>query len=236
MAITYGSLRNRALNAADMVGSDFPDTSTTGNPLKMAINSSIAALYDLLLSLGHTSTHAKDATITHTTATDKFVVATDCYKIMKLVFEDTDGTHTDLVEMGMDELTDMHVGGFSIGTNDQLKWCPWDYWNTGTTKFDKYIKFSCNPASASGAMRYYYSPELPDIGTSDADVLPINIPRSWEDWLVYDIAARLHDQEETDASKCEMRREKAEQAITRACRASTKGRVHQMKDTSRRWG
>lgn len=235
---SYGNLRGRILDAADMNHTSFADTTTSGNPYRLAVNASISGLYDLLISLGFGAEQmaVQSSTITLSTSTPNFDTPSDCYKPIKLIFEDSDGVWYDLGRFGMHQLTDMHQGG-SLASNRDLLWMPWAAWVTsGSVSRIKYqVRFWASPPNTTGTMRIYYVPFLSSIGASDSDQVPLLIPPSWEDWIVYDCAAKLIDREERDSSKQEMRREKAEQIIRAAARERVLGDGGQMVDTSRRW-
>jgi hypothetical protein len=226
-SITYGVLRSRVLDAADMQASAFPDISSSGNPLKLAINESIASLYDLLLDIGWQDAFTRTAALSVTTVTDEFAAPADCYKPIRLIFEDTDGTWYPLDTFSIDQIHDNHVNGVTIENNYDLRWAPWSTYATST--FTVAIKFSANPPSTAGTFRLYYVPALATIGASDLNPFPFVVPAS-------DCAAYLLRREESDPSGCEQRRAEIEQRIRwNAKSRQQSGPGVRMIDVNRRW-
>ena len=218
MSSTLLQLRTRVLDACDMTSSGFAVTTVGTGAVDEHINASVARLYDLILD------HDYEAAIMSTALSFTADVAdcpSDFYKVIKVIWEETSESWYPLDPMSFHNLDVDRRNGGSFVDNSMLKYKHWVLYRSAegppVYQFKNQIKLSNTPLSG-GTFRLYYAPILRKM-TADIDVLPILIPISWEDYIVYDVAAYLLGREESDPSFCISQREQAKQAILAACKS-----------------
>ena len=218
MASTLLQLRTRALDACDMTNSGFAVTTVGTGAVDEQINASLARLYDLILD------HDYEAAIISSALSFIGAVAdcpTDFYKVIKVIWEESSESWYPLSPMSFHNMDVDRRNGGTVTDNSLLKYKHWVAYRSAEAppvyQFKNQILLSNTPLSG-GTFRLYYAPILRKM-TADIDVLPILIPMSWEDYIVYDVAAYLLGREESDPSTRIMMREQAKQAILAACKS-----------------
>jgi len=192
--VTLAQLRDQAIKRADMETNAHFGTAEVND----LINSSLAELYDLILS-SYEDYFVKSTPyqITLTPGTDRYALPSDFYKL-----------HGVDVQLSQSQSTWISVSPFNFSERNLYNWMPvaWNVWGLPSVKYrleGGYIAFLPTPTLPAAVARLWYSP-APTQLAADGDTF--DGVAGWTEYVVVDAAIKMKIKEEEDASELEQRK------------------------------
>lgn len=183
MAITLLELRTQARQRADMERSQF----ITDSELNIYINSSIAELYDLLITAYDSEYNISTYTFTTVTGTTSYDLPTDLYKLRGVD-----------AAIGGPEFKSVRKFTFNERNRDQF-FSGWDYNGYPTVRYrlvGSQILFAPAPDSETDIRLWY----IPLAAKLVADTDELNDLNQFAEYVIVDAAIKMLQKEESDVS------------------------------------
>ena len=190
---SLSEIRTQARQRADMVGSDF----ISDSEFNTMINSSAAALYDLLSDAFEDYFTKDSAPLSLGVGQNRLTLPNDFFKLRGVDLDIGNGEYFTLSSFNFNERNIINKAyRYGLYGNRNLKYCV----------MGNQLIIEPKDTAASNNFVVWYVPTYANL-VNDNDLLPFSFNK-WEEFIVLDVAIKALTKEESDTSKLEVEKER----------------------------